>query len=220
MIFLALLALLPVAVVLWFVYFKDKRKEPLRTLAFTFMWGTLTVIPVVIIELLFDTSNPFVENFLVVAPTEEFFKFLVVMLYVWKHKDFDDSFDAIVYCVTASLGFAAIENLFYVLDNGFGVGIARAVTSIPGHAEFAVFMGYFLCRAKTHFYHQRSSLMKKNLAYALGSAILIHGCYDYFLSMEWHWLFIVSIIVLDIAAIYLINKASKEDKPMIIDDLK
>lgn len=217
--FLGLLALVPVAVILYVVYKKDHDPEPFRTLKNTFLWGCLTVVSAFILETLLVSDNPIVENFLVIAPAEEIGKMAVIMLYIWKHKDFDDSFDAIVYSVMASLGFAAVENLAYVLGNGWSVGIARAVFSIPGHASFAIFMGYFIGKAKTHFYYYRNSKMFTCLALALCSAIFVHGMYDFLLSLgsELFMLFLVYVVVMDAVAIKMVLVTSKDDHPMIQD---
>ena len=54
----------------------------------------------------------------------------------------------IKYCIFVSLGFAALENILYVVNFGTGVSIGRAIFAIPGHTTFGVFMGYYLSRAK------------------------------------------------------------------------
>ncbi|MCQ2250517.1 MAG: PrsW family glutamic-type intramembrane protease [Bacteroidales bacterium] len=220
--FLTLLALLPVALILFYIYRQDHDPEPFKTLAITFLWGCVTVVPALLLEIFIPAENPFVENYCVVAPVEELVKMLVVMLYVWNHKDFDDTFDAIVYCVMASLGFAAVENLLYVLlnDDGTGLQVAllRAVLSIPGHAVFAIFMGYFVGIAKTHFYFGRKRKQWACLAAAFFSASLVHGTYDFLLTeADYMVAFLVFVLVTDICAFAMVSKASKNDHPMIQD---
>ncbi len=218
---LTTLALLPVALILWYIYKQDHDPEPARTLAITFLWGCVTVVPASLLEILIPAENPFVENYCVVAPVEELVKMTVVMLYIWKHKDFDDTFDAIVYCVMASLGFAAVENLLYVFltDNGLQVAILRAVVSIPGHAVFAIIMGYFVGKAKTHFYYGRKRKQWACLGVAFAGAAMVHGTYDYLLSDDGAYfvLFAVFVLVTDICAFLMVRKASREDHPMIQD---
>jgi len=219
---LTIFALLPVALILYYIYKKDSRPEPFKTLAITFLLGCATVLPACLAENFFATDNVFVENYCVVAPAEEFFKMLVVMLYIWKHKDFDDSYDAIVYCVMASLGFAAVENVMYVFsnENGLMVALLRAVLSIPGHTVFAVFMGYFVAVAKTHFYYGRRGKQWACLAAALFTAVMVHGTYDFLLSGEdgeYMGLFAIFVIVTDVFAFLLVRKASRDDHPMIQD---
>ena len=218
-----LLSLLPVAAVLYYVYRKDHDPEPLRTLGFAFLWGCLSVIPAIIGELALHSENLAVEMYCNVAFVEEGVKFAVLMLYIWKHADFNDSFDAIVYSVTVSLGFAAVENIMYVIRGGFTVAVLRALLSIPGHASFAILMGLFLARAKNHFYYGRKAQQYLHLFLALLTAVTAHGTYDYLAvtctnndSMVL-WL-LAFVILLDIVCIVIIHRESKNDKPMISDN--
>ena len=70
------------------------------------------------------------------------------MKFAWNHPAFDYRFDAVVYCVFAALGFAALENILYVAQFGFAVAVSRALLSVPGHCFFAVYMGIYLGQAK------------------------------------------------------------------------
>ena len=114
---------------------------------------------------------------LVVAPAEELGKFLVLRLITWKNKHFNYSYDAIVYAVFVSLGFAALENVGYVFSNGIGTALMRMFTAVPGHACFAVFMGYFYSKAK----YASLTKDKKCVLHIILSMlvpIVIHGIYD------------------------------------------
>ncbi len=215
-----LLSLLPVAAILYYVYHKDHDPEPPRTIGFAFLWGCLSVIPAITAELLFPSSNQFVELFVNIGLVEESVKFAVLMLYIWKHADFNDSFDAIVYSVTISLGFAAVENIMYNINGGFAVSIIRALFSIPGHTCFAILMGVFLAKAKTHFYYGRRQEQYTSLMLALLTATIAHGTYDYLAIMTSSnedfviWL-LAFVIILDIACLIIVHNASKNDKPMV-----
>lgn len=215
---LPLLALLPVGLLLYYIYHKDHDPEPFKTLAVTFVLGCATVVPAMALEMSVDIDTPVVENFLIVAPVEEMVKMAVVMLYIWRHKDFDDSFDAIVYSVMASLGFAAIENLIYVMQNGWEVGIMRAIFSVPGHCAFAIFMGFFIGKAKNHFYHQRKSMMWKCLVASFLVAVAVHGIYDILLCHSDYFLwFVIFVLAMDVFAFMLVRNAARNDHPLIID---
>lgn len=214
-----LAALLPVFIILWYVYRQDHDPEPRHVVAATFGFGCLTVVPVLLMEW-FHFSDPFLEMYLQVAPAEEFCKLAVIMLYVWNHKDFDDSYDSIVYCVMASLGFAAVENLLYTIENGLEVAIMRAVTSIPGHAAFAVFMGYFVARARHHHYYQRTARKWGALAAAFIVPVFVHGTYDYLLTdISYFTLWVIFVLMMDVVAFLLVKKAARNDKPMISQNL-
>ena len=62
-----------------------------------------------------------------------------------------------------ALGFAAFENVKYVYSYGFATGLVRAVTAVPGHAIFGVFMGYFYGYAKLSDYWGRDEDRKAYL---------------------------------------------------------
>jgi RsiW-degrading membrane proteinase PrsW (M82 family) len=79
---------------------------------------------------------------------EEGMKFLAVYLGVYRRTEFNEVLDGIVYAVAASMGFATLENVAYVLQGGIGVGLLRAVLSVPGHAFFAALMGFNMGMAK------------------------------------------------------------------------
>lgn len=144
---LLILAAAPGFFVLWYFYYRDRfEPEPLRMIIKVFFFGCIAVIPAILLEL------PFPEGFwsvVVAAPlVEESIKFCVVFFTVFRDQEFDEPMDGIVYAVAAALGFATIENIFYVLGSGFETGIVRAFLSVPGHALFACFWGYSLGVAK------------------------------------------------------------------------
>lgn len=184
------LALIPVAGLLIFIYFNDrKEKEPFGLLIALFFAGMGTTVTAIIAEfigdLILDLIFPYDSIFkgvlsamLVVGPVEELGKYLVLRLITWKNKHFDHSYDAIVYAVFASLGFAALENVGYVFQNGVGTALLRMFVSVPGHAFFAVFMGIFYSKAK----YASLTGKKKNCGLFKFLAILVpsvlHGIYD------------------------------------------
>ncbi len=115
----------------------------------------------------------------VVAIVEETLKFLVVLQVAYRHAAFDEVLDGIVYAVTASLGFATVENIFYVVEGGLGVGVLRAVLSVPGHAFFGALMGFAMGLAK--FSRSRERLL---LFAGFGWAAIAHTLYDAVLFSE------------------------------------
>ncbi len=185
MYFLAL-AVAPSIAILVFIYTKDKYdKEPLKFLLMLFGLGCLTVIPACILELViqgvagFDGSlaSVFLEAFFGVALIEEGVKYLVMRIVAGKRcKHFNQMFDGIVYSVFISLGFATIENILYVLQNGFTTGVMRALTAVPCHAITAVAMGYYLGIGR---FRVDSRDRKKFMALGLIVPVILHGIYDF-----------------------------------------
>lgn len=187
---LLIAATTPVLIVIIYIYLKDKyEKESKRILAFTFLLGAIVSIFITtLLYLFFDLFLPhpndhsiwqqFVKAFFIVALIEEFSKYVIVKYYNQPRKGFNEPFDGIIYAVMVSMGFATVENLFYVFEGGMEVALMRAVTAIPAHATFAIIMGYFMGKAK--FSKNR---MKWNLI-GLSLAILFHGAYDFFLFIN------------------------------------
>ncbi|MBR1904926.1 MAG: PrsW family intramembrane metalloprotease [Clostridiales bacterium] len=187
---LFVLALIPVIGLLVFVYLKDrKEKEPFGLLAALFFAGMATVITALIGEwigeaalgLVFEEKTAafqIISAIFVVGFSEEIGKFLVLWLITWKNKHFDYSYDAIVYSIFVSLGFACFENVAYVFTNGVGTAIARMLTAVPGHACFAVFMGFFYSKAKYASLTKKKGASARYILLSIIVPILIHGVYD------------------------------------------
>lgn len=185
------LALIPVIGLLLFIYFKDKKeKEPFGLLVILFFAGMGTIVTAIIAEAagegllnLLIPSESAIKQVLVamiiVGPAEEIGKYLVLRLITWKNRHFDYSYDAIVYAVFVSLGFACLENIVYVFGKG-GVGTAlmRMFTAVPGHACFAVFMGFFYSKAKYASLTNKKGKCAANKALAMIVPIILHGIYD------------------------------------------
>ncbi len=187
--YLLFLAIAPVFIILFYIYFRDKyEKEPILLLVKALIFGMLTVIPAIIIERFLGAFLPYLEfssrihafyhAFVVAAFSEEMLKFLVFYLLIWKSKEYNERFDGIVYAVFVSLGFAMIENIKYVMAYGENVAYMRAVLSVPGHALFGVSMGYYFSLSKFSLDRRRKQIF---LIYAILFPIILHGSYDFIL---------------------------------------
>jgi RsiW-degrading membrane proteinase PrsW (M82 family) len=179
-------ALLPVALLLWYIYKMDPQPEPTPLLAKAFFYGVLIVFPVVFVELAIEavlggimSALPFIgatlKAFFVAAIPEESFKLLALWLLVRKNPYFDEHIDGIVYAVFVSLGFAALENIFYLFDNQeefLQVGILRALLAVPGHYAFGILMGFFY---SLYYFVNRS---RRNKIMMIVAPVLAHGIYD------------------------------------------
>lgn len=146
-------AVLPAIVLVIYFWKSDRFPEPSGVLFVTFLLGIFSIIPATLIALPFQLGLVFMENpylygiyqaFFVAAIPEETAKFLIIFFYCYKHPAFNEAMDGLVYGATASLGFAALENILYVSNYGYSVAITRALTSIPCHAVFGMFIGYYL----------------------------------------------------------------------------
>ncbi len=122
--------------------------------------------------------------FIVVAVSEEGFKYLLLKLRTWKSPHFNCTFDGVVYAVFVSLGFALWENIAYVLSYGLGAALARAVTAVPGHACFGVFMGIWYGAAKKYEICGLPKQSKDARLTALILPALLHGVYDFIATLH------------------------------------
>lgn len=192
-----LASLAPVFIILFYIYFRDKyEKEPLGMLLKALFGGILIILPVIFVERWLSALSPFTSKvgaaawhaFVVAGSTEEVFKYLALYLLIWKSPSFNEKFDGIVYAVFVSLGFAAVENVMYVMDGGLQTAAIRAITAVPAHAIFGVTMGYYLGIA-----HMYEELRKQYLLRAIAIPVLLHGIYDFILMVEIGWLLILFI---------------------------
>ena len=182
-------AVLPVAVLLWFIYRKDKlNPEPLGKLVWAFVVGCLSVVPAMVMETVLGMMTPptpilggIYTGYVVAGLSEELCKLLLLMLVIWRSPHFDEYFDGIVYAVFVSMGFACVENVMYVTGSteAMSVALMRGLLAVPAHFLFAVTMGYHLSLAKFDPRNRRRHLM-----HALLYPVLLHGTYDALLMVS------------------------------------
>jgi len=182
------LAIAPVLVCTFYAYIRDKyEKEPIKLLLIGLFYGIVITIPIIKTGqfiLVFIPNggvllDAFYNSFFVAALTEELFKYVVLFFLVYYNKNFNERFDGIVYAIFISLGFAGFENVMYVLNpelGGYQTAFARAFVSVPGHALFAVAMGYYFALIKYE--------PEKKVRYAILAFLVpwfIHGVYNFIL---------------------------------------
>ena len=159
--------------------------------------------------------------FVVVAVSEEGFKYLLLKIRTWKSPQFNCQFDGVVYAVFVSLGFALWENISYVLYYGFGTAVARAITAVPGHACFGVFMGVWYGVAKRYDLAGFAEESRRARRMTLMIPILLHGAYDFIATMESELMGIVFLAFVSWmfgAALKLVKKTSAADSPLLQQD--
>ena len=225
-----LAALLPCAVLLYYIYSHDTiEKEPTGLLIRLFLLGCLSTIPAMIIEMaasyimgylgMQETTVVYmlIENFLVVALAEEGSKRFFLKRGSWNNPEFNYLFDGVVYSVFVSLGFAGAENIGYIAGFGLEIAPMRAVLAIPLHCICAVFMGHFYGLAK---YYERCGMpdqVRSNRFLSILIPVLIHGFYDFCASSDsdvMSIVFLVFVIVMDIIAIRSVKRYSASDTPL------
>jgi RsiW-degrading membrane proteinase PrsW (M82 family) len=155
--------------------------------------------------------------FVVVAVSEESSKYLMLFRNSWNTPEFNCVFDGVVYAVFVSLGFALWENISYVLNYGIYAAFARALTAIPGHACFGVFMGVFYSAAKKYERYGDISSMSICRFMAILVPVLLHGSYDFIATMEtdgFNYVFIIFVAILFIASNLVVKRVVSNDHYM------
>ena len=219
-------AIIPAIVLMIYIYRKDRlEQEPKGLLILLIVFGILSTslasfaerIGLRILSKLADpTGEAFalLSNFLIIGLAEEGSKYLFLKWRTWRNPNFNCQFDGLVYAVFVSLGFALWENLYYVVMYGLGGAVIRAVTAIPGHACFGVFMGVFYGQAKALANQGNEESSRKCRILALICPMLLHGLYDYIAtreSGELTFLFLIFIAAMFAAAFLMVRKLSRED---------
>ena len=195
--FLILLALLPVYVILFFIYTSDRNPEPRKILGRLLIGGAIISVALTFgltaivdgalgsftdkLEAAHNGIMLFLNYTIRVGLIEELSKWLVVIFVAYKSKEFDELYDGIVYSIFVSLGFAALENILYVVQSGYSTAVLRAFLSVPGHACFGFIMGFFVGLARKS--HNKGNVTF--ILYLLLSLLIpgvIHGVFDALLA--------------------------------------
>jgi RsiW-degrading membrane proteinase PrsW (M82 family) len=187
----------PVFFFSWFIYWIDRyEKEPLKLLGLVFFWGAViaaagawlinTVLGVgVYLFTGSETAANITTGSLIAPVVEESLKGLAVLIIFLRYRyEFDSILDGIIYAAITGLGFAAIENTFYIynfgyLENGleglFTLAFVRVVLVGWQHAFYTAFIGIGLGVARLH-----RNMLIKILAPVVGwsMAIFAHSFHN------------------------------------------
>lgn len=199
------LAFLPPLAWLAFYLHEDRHPEPKHLILLTFISGILAAVAAVVGELALFGRPPVFAGFFYhfapaalampvlilagVAAIEELFKYAAVRLTVLKRREFNEPVDAMIYMVTAALGFAAIENVFFLLPlveqsfagriewGLFAGGVELSANRFLGanllHALSSAIVGYALAR------HAFSPWRRHAVAGGLVAASALHALFNY-----------------------------------------
>jgi RsiW-degrading membrane proteinase PrsW (M82 family) len=145
-------------------------------------------------------TDAIVEAAVIAAIPEETLKFMILVGVAERHVDARRLQDVLVLALGVSLGFATLENLFYLAtaSEWHFIAMARAITAIPGHGIFGLAMGALLIAARLR--PRRFALL---IAWVV--PVLLHAAYDFPLLAlrsspgRW-WLLIVWMVVLVLSA--------------------
>jgi RsiW-degrading membrane proteinase PrsW (M82 family) len=188
--YLVVLGFAPALFWVWYFYMRDRcRSESPAWMLWLFILGMAAIPPVALIEHAFHSlvSSTLFINVLVAPIVEELAKFSVVYLTVYRGRRLHDPLDGIVYSTTAALGFAALENFFYVfgayqelLVLPLELSIVRALLSVPAHALISSMWGYSLGQAVVVPHEAKRPIILQGLMVAM----IFHALFNLLLTFN------------------------------------
>ncbi len=223
-------SLIPVLIILAVIYnMSEVKKQPLWILGLLFVGGILSWVLVRYvskslgsdiyksqIEISENLGNRgfFLVSFGIIAVIEEISKYIVIIIMCFKNKYFKNAYDAIMYAVCISLGFAFVENIMYINNFGVSVAVSRAIFSIPAHASFGIIMGYYLGISKLCKDNNDSSYSAFTRYCAFFIPFIFHGFYDYLLNFNTesiYIIFLVYVVIMYGFVMFLLFRLNKID---------
>ncbi len=187
------LALTPAAFWMWWYYRKDMYdKEPMRLVALVFVLATPLSVLCGLLEYSIDGGGEarFSTNFGlfsailfyigIVGVFEEIAKLFVVYTLAYRRAEFNEPMDGIVYSAAAALGFATLENIFYIIDEGPFIILLRGPLSTLGHILFSGLWGAALGLAK---FEPDANRRRWMIIAGLFWSIIAHGTFDVLISL-------------------------------------
>ena len=225
-----LLAIVPALLLLRYVRKKDSLEpEPPRLIWTLVGLGAASVLLAMLLESagLFVLSRvlgrkallfQLLQWFIVVGVGEEISKYAVLRWRTWKHEAFNCTFDAMVYAVAVSAGFALAENIMYLIRYGSGVLLMRGLVSIPAHICFSVFMGAWYGAAKKYTLAGEPEQARRAAVLSVAVPALAHGAFDFIATNTEQGVmiavFVVYVIAMFIVSWKLVKKLSENDAYM------
>lgn len=224
--FLIWLAVLPSIIIGLLIYKADRvEQEPKGELIKSLLMGCLAVVITLLISFVFgvmkininslNLMQTILYSFIGIALIEEFSKWICTKIFINKNKNYNYLFDGIVYSVFVSLGFATIENILYTFTGGVITALVRAIVTVPSHAFYAIFMGYYISKSKEAKVKNDKNKSLKYLVLSLLIPVVLHGIFDALLLLQIPVLlliFLVFVVVLYFISIKKVKTLMAEEK--------
>jgi len=152
-------AIAPALLSVWLAVAADSRPEPARLVLIALLLGAVSAAAAGIVEVVLELSLPaphsnllaaINKGVLFAAVPEEALKVSLIAAIALRSREFDEPMDGVVYGTAVGLGFAMLENVFYVLGdkNWQAVAAVRGVLSVPLHGAFGAIAGAYIARAR------------------------------------------------------------------------
>jgi RsiW-degrading membrane proteinase PrsW (M82 family) len=189
-------AVAPALLILWLVVAADERPGPPVKVWTAFVLGAASILLLGILRapflsMLAAPENPWIAQALHslfgVALPEETVKILVIVAVSTRRQRFADPMDTVVYGAAAGLGFAAYENLAYLVQHAEmwqSLAALRSVLTVPFHGALGIIAGAYLAIARSgtalgaHRYHRDRARLLSRILVLLGP-VALHAGFDF-----------------------------------------
>jgi RsiW-degrading membrane proteinase PrsW (M82 family) len=189
-------AIAPALLMLWLVIAADERPGPPLQVWIAFLLGAASI------SLLGAARAPFMSLLAVaesprlalalraifgIAAPEEMVKVLVIVAVSWRRRRFADPMETVVYGAAAGLGFAAYENLAYLVQHPEmwrSLAVLRSVLTVPFHGALGIIAGAYLAIARSgtalgaHRHHRDRARISTRISILL-VPLLLHSGFDF-----------------------------------------
>src|SRR4249919_1638146 len=197
-------AIAPALLVLWLVIAADERPGPPVRVWIAFVLGAASISLLGIARAPFAAilavpGNPWMtmglRSVFGVAAPEEIVKVLVIIAVSWKRRTFADPMDTVVYGAAAGLGFAAYENLAYLVqhaDMWRSLAALRSVLTVPFHGALGIIAGAYIAIARAGTAlganrHHRDWARISSWILVLFAPVALHAAFDFpLLTLQQH----------------------------------
>ncbi|THD53158.1 MAG: PrsW family intramembrane metalloprotease [Bradyrhizobium sp.] len=189
-------AVAPALLILWLVVAAGERPEPPVKVWTAFLLGAASILLLgaaraPIMAVLAAPENPWVaqamHSLFAVALPEEAVKLLVIVAVSARRRPFADPMDTVVYGAAAGLGFAAYENLAYLVQHAEmwqSLAALRSVLTVPFHGALGIIAGAYLAIARSgtalgaHRHHRDWARISSRILVLFGPTAL-HAAFDF-----------------------------------------
>ena len=193
-------AVAPALLILWLVIAAGERPGSPAKVWSAFLLGAASISFLGLVRAPFANlftapDNPWVAQALHsvfgVALPEEAVKILVIVAVSAWRRPLDDPMDTVVYGAAAGLGFAAYENLAYLMQHTEmwrALAALRSVLTVPFHGALGIIAGAYLAIARSGtalgaHRHHRDWARLSSLALMLMGPLALHASFDFPLLM-------------------------------------
>jgi protease PrsW len=189
-------AVAPALLILWLVIAAGERPGPPAKVWTAFFLGAasislLGVARAPFASILARPENPWVAQALHsvfgAAAPEEIVKILVIVAVSTRRRPFADPMDTVLYGAAAGLGFAAYENLAYLVQHAEmwrSLAALRSVLTVPFHGALGVIAGAYLAIARSgtalgaHRHHRDWARISSRVLMVL-VPLALHAAFDF-----------------------------------------